>query len=183
MVVFGAEQVQESKLTSRYFDKYVIILNIGAIIAMFAVPSIQTQTNYHYIAYLIAAIVLVAAALLFVLGRKYYIHVVPYDTVITNCIPVLINAFQSWYKYNHNRHSRSIELTPSMSNLSNIHRTRSSEQSLEEEERPLTFLDYARAGNNGKFHDRIVDDVKSLRGALIVFTLLIPYWLIYHQAR
>jgi hypothetical protein len=46
-----------------------------------------------------------------------------------------------------------------------------------------TFLDYAKAMNDGKYIDRIVDDVKSLRGAFAIFILLIPYWLIYDQAR
>jgi len=34
MAVFGAEQIQKSKITSRYFDKYMVAVNIGAIIAL-----------------------------------------------------------------------------------------------------------------------------------------------------
>ena len=51
------------------------------------------------------------------------------------------------------------------------------------DEQPRTFLDFAKAVNHGNFHNRIVDDVKSLRNALVVFTLLIPYWLIYDQVK
>jgi len=45
------------------------------------------------------------------------------------------------------------------------------------------FLDFGKAANDGKFHDRIVDDLNSLRHAIIVFSLLIPYWLIYNEVR
>ena len=51
------------------------------------------------------------------------------------------------------------------------------------DERPHGFLDFAKAKNNGRFIDRIVDDVKSLQKAFIVFALLIPYWLIYNQVK
>ncbi|CAF4454763.1 unnamed protein product, partial [Adineta steineri] len=44
-----------------------------------------------------------------------------------------------------------------------------------------SFLDYAKISNQGKFLDRVVDDIKSLRRIIIVFLLLIPYWLLYFQ--
>jgi len=35
-----------------------------------------------------------------------------------------------------------------------------------------TFLDYAKITNNGKFLDRVVDDVKTLLRVIVVFFLL-----------
>jgi hypothetical protein len=57
------------------------------------------------------------------------------------------------------------------------------EESIRMNERPSTFLDFAKAANHGKFPDRIVDDVNSLRRGIIAFSLLIPYWLIYIQVK
>lgn len=83
--------------------------------------------------------------------------------MITKCVPVTINAFQSWYQYQKRR------------------RSTHSQESFVINERPSTFLDFAKAEYRGHFIGRIVDDVKSLRGAIVVFTLLIPYWLVYDQ--
>ena len=44
-----------------------------------------------------------------------------------------------------------------------------------------SILDFAKAAHRGKFTDRVVNDVKAFRRAVIVFLLLIPYWLIYCQ--
>ncbi|CAF3386932.1 unnamed protein product [Rotaria sp. Silwood1] len=49
-------------------------------------------------------------------------------------------------------------------------------------EQPISFFDYAKGTNNGRFPDRIVDDIKSLRRIIVMFLLLIPYWLIYVQS-
>ena len=176
MAVFGAEQIQESKKSSRYFDKYVIVANIGAIIAMFAVPNIQTEVELFYIAYLVATLLLLIGALLFIIGRKYYLNVKPYDSVLSKCIPVVVNAFQTWYQYKKNTQSIAYR-----SDLSDGSQPLLRKQSITEEVRPLTFLDFAKVAHKGKFLDRVVDDVKSLGNAVVVFFLLIPYWLIYNQ--
>jgi hypothetical protein len=179
MAVFGAEQIQESKLTSRFFDKYVIVVNIGAMIAMFVVPSIQTEAKFYYIAYLIATLLVVLAAILFFIGRRYYISVKVHDSVITQFIPVIINAFQTWYKYKRNK--RSIDYELDSEPISNFSYRLNRRESIKDEEEPRKFLDFAKAAHDGKFIDRIVDDVKAFVNAMIIFILLIPYWLISNQ--
>ncbi len=181
MAVFGAEQIQGLKITSRYFDKYMIAVNIGSIIARLGIPSIQQQ-QYYYIGYTGAAAMLLIAAVIFIIGWQYYIHVKPYDTVVSKCIPVYTNAFQTWRKHKQNKYS--IRRGYLNSTAANADDSLSSEDERERiDEPPSRFLDYAKIVNHGKFHDRIVDDVKSLRNAFIVFGLFIPYWVIYSQAR
>ena len=187
MAVFGAEQIQESRATTRYFDKYYIAVNLGAIIATLTVPLIQTDsddaspTNSYFYGYLSAIIMLLVAMILFVLGRRYYIHTPPYDTVLMTCLPVTINAFRTWRQY-----QRSNSLVDSNSRRAS-NRRRSYRNTISEEEPMLndqpsqSILDFAKAAHRGKFPDRVVNDVKAFRRAVIVFLLLIPYWLIYCQ--
>jgi hypothetical protein len=189
MAVFGAEQIQDSKPASKYFDKYVMAVNIGAMIEIWIIPYIQNKPDAHphdyQTAYLIAVGTLCIAALLFLIGWPYYIHVNLNETVVYNCIPVVINAFQTWRKQKQIQHS--IDQENAISSTSDL---LNASDNLNEEEKPIriehqpsSFLDYAKAANHGKYSDRIVDDVKSLRGAMLVFSLLIPYWLIYNQVK
>ena len=184
MAVFGAEQIQSSKISSRYFDKYMVAVNIGSIVSTIALPYVQTNPIHYFTGYVAAAALLVVAAVLFVAGWRYYIHVEPYETVITKCIPVLINACQTWYKYGESREVDEANLdSASARSLSRRVPSLTQGEPMRMDERPRTFLDFAKAANKGKFSDRIVDDVKSLRSAMLVFALLIPYWLIYDQVR
>lgn len=191
MAVFGAEQTQKSKLTSRYFDKYMIAINVGGIIATVTVRSIyksllsESIGNRYFFPCIVAASILFLAALLFVIGWRYYIHVDPHDTVITNCIPVVINAFHSWRAYKKNNRSTDNQtINSNTSNLFNASHSLSDEhEPVILDQRPSSFLEFGKAAYGGKFPDRIVNDVKSLRGVLVVFTLLIPFWLVYTQVR
>ncbi len=187
MAVFGAEQ-QQSKLTSRYFEKYYMAVNIGATIGTLSIPLIQSSTyslndsNSYFYGYVIAIVMLVGAAVLFIIGRQYYIHVPPYDSVMMIFIPVIINAFQTWRKYHNDRQTGGRNRRDSMlRNLWNNQNTISQDETTINDVERISFLDYANAANNGKFSDRQVDDVRSLRQAIVVFLLLIPYWIIYYQ--
>jgi len=54
------------------------------------------------------------------------------------------------------------------------------EEDDDDEQQFTSFLNYAKLPY-GKYHDRIVDDVKSLRRAFYVFGILIVYWFVYNQ--
>lgn len=186
MTVFGAEQIRELKSISFYADKYMIVVNISDALTIFAIPFIQFNgRNYYFIAYLIAASMLLVSILLFIISCKYSIHVKAYDTVLTNCIPVIINAFQSWRQYKRDKYlidEKHMNCIPT--NFKSIlNHYNEEEESIRMDERPSTFLDFAKAANRGKFPDRIVDDVNALRRGIIAFALLIPYWMIYAQVR
>ncbi len=183
MAVFGAEQSQKSKITVRYFDKYVIAVNIGGVIATLVIPFIGKEIGHHYIGAIVAAAMLVLATILFVIGCRYYIHVKPYDTVITVCIPVVVNACQSLYRYKTNRHSMGRLNSTSMDVMTASGTPIRKEEPTRIDEPSLTFLDFAKIPNHGKFLDRVVDNVKSVSGALAMCIILIPYWLIYDQVK
>ena len=165
IAVFGAEQTRELGITSRFFDKYMIAVNIGAMIAKLVSSLTPESINSisYFTAYLVSASILTGSTLLFVIGLQYYTHVKPYDTIIMKCVPVVVDAFRSWR--DRRKHQRSVDSL----NVGQIEQT------------SIGFLDYAKTINHGRFHEGIVDDVKSLRNAFVVFILLIPYWLVFDQ--
>ncbi|CAF1643963.1 unnamed protein product, partial [Didymodactylos carnosus] len=175
--VFGAEQVQNlgAAETSAYFNKYYAAVNFGGLLAFGVIAYVQQNVDFFY-GYVIPATLLIIAALLFIGAYPLYIHSQPFDSVITLFIPVLINAFRS-----KRQHSREVVQQPQqISADENSVLTQQFDCRLTSTEK-ITFIDYARASKGGKFIDRIVDDVKSLRYIIVVFVLLIPYWLIYFQ--
>ena len=179
MAVFGAEQVREQKSKSRYFDIYYAAINTGGLIAFGGIAYLQLVKGY-FIGYLVPGVLLLLAFVLFLIGYKYYIHIKPYDSVMTHFFPVVINAIQTWRTYYRNGN------TPE--------RIRHPDDAVVETEGDSeiylsfivnrsrwSFLDYARVSYHGKFPDRIVHEIKSLRRIMVVFLLLIPYWLLYVQ--
>ncbi|UJR14008.1 hypothetical protein I4U23_001008 [Adineta vaga] len=181
MAVFGAEQVREQKATTQYFDKYYAAVNIGGLIA-FAFIAYGQQNDSYFIGYVIPAALLIIALVFFLIGYRFCIHVQPYDSVISNLIPVFINAFQTWRKHRRNLQiSKNNRRQNSSTKLLDTPTEYSDQFSLTTSEQSWSFLDYAKVGNNGRFSDRIVNDIKSLRRIIVVFLLLIPYWLLYFQ--
>ena len=166
LITFGADQIHDSIFTSRYFDKFVVIINIANILEELLRIYILSEEHY-FLLYIISVSNLYIAALLFILGWKFYIHIKPYDSVLSNCFPVYKNAFQTWWKYKKNKHSL---------DQNNLRREEIDEQSLK-------IVDFAKVINNGKYLDRIVDDVKSLQKAVITCVLILPYWFIFTQVK
>lgn len=185
MAVFGAEQIKNLRFTSRYFDKYYAAVNIGAIIAILSIPAIQNNTdnqvnpNNYFYGYLIAMFMLIIATILFIIGHRYYIFTPPHDTVIMQFIPVILNAYKNRQEYYKNRQTSTTNHTNSIS----IRPNNDGNQIMAHEERSMSFLDYAKSTNNGACLDRHVNDVKSVQRSTIVFLLLVPYWIIYHQVK
>ena len=166
IAVFGPEQTRELGTTSRFFDKYMIAVNIGAMIATLVTLLTQgfiQDSHYCFIAYLVSVIMLGSSGLFLIFGLRYYTHVKPYDTIITKCIPITVDAFRSWRE--HKRCQRSAD---------DVIEGQNSQQS-------IGFFDFAKTIHHGRFQEGIVDDVKSLRSAFVVFILLIPYWIVYNQ--
>ena len=126
---------------------------------------------------------LFVAIILFFISCHYAIHVRPYDSALTKTIPVIINAFQSWRHYKRRKsiveekHARDSPTT--FKTILNHYNE--DEDDIRMNERPESFLDFAKAANRGKYPDRVVNDVKSLRRGIFAFFLLFPYWLIYIQ--
>lgn len=183
----GGDQIQEFRRTSRYIDKFVAVINLASIFETLAETYISHAENY-LVFYIFALSMVSIGAILFFIGWRYYIHVVPYESVVTNCIPVIINAFRTWRKYTQNTHyaggsetnsteRNSVERTNSFANNEEI------EESIRVGEKPSSFFDYAKSNNHGKFQGWIVNDVKILRNALLIFLLVFPYRFIFYQVR
>ncbi|CAF4119330.1 unnamed protein product, partial [Rotaria magnacalcarata] len=182
MAIFGAEQIQEEKFTTRYFYKYYIAVNTGCFLAFGIIAYVQQNKSY-FIGYVISTILLAVTFVIFVAGYRCYIHIKPYDSVITNFFPILINAFQT--KWKHQRCARE-KLNKRRALKQSIYSSDDENENHDDsvsdtDEQQISFFDYAKADHDGRYSDRIVDDVKSLRPIIAMFLLLIPYWLIYVQ--
>jgi peptide/histidine transporter 3/4 len=183
MALFGAEQIREQKTTRQYFDKYYAAVNTGGLIA-FGFIAYEQQNYSYFIGYIIPTGLLIIALIFFLIGYKFYIHIQSIDSVISNFIPVMINAFQTWKKYRQNEEEEDDVINRRSSDHSRLleDENRHTDRSLLITNGKLgSILDYAKITNHGKFLDRIVDDIKSLRRIIVVFLLLIPYWLVYIQ--
>ncbi|CAF1193166.1 unnamed protein product [Rotaria sordida] len=163
MAVFGAEQIREQRATRKYFDKYYAAINTGGLIA-FAFIAYAQQNNSYFIGYIVPTVLLIIALILFLIGYKFYIHIQPHDSVISNFIPVFINAFQTWRKHQQNKQTLITSRRPSNSSTLSSYQIENSDQlSSTTSNQSWSFLDYAKIPNQGRFIDRIVDDIKSLR--------------------
>jgi peptide/histidine transporter 3/4 len=180
MAVFGAEQVRDTRSRTRYFDIYYAAVNTGGLLAFGAIAYLQINKDY-FIGYLVPGVLLIVAFILFVIGYKYYIHTKPYDSVLTEFLPVVINAFQSWRNHRRNRREVVDEVEPHRRETVVETEGDSNDYLSFTVTRPWSFFDYAKVENNGRFSERIVNDIKSLRRIIVVFLLLIPYWLLYVQ--
>lgn len=181
LVVFGADQIQQSKITSRYFDLCVIAMNIGSIVET-SLDDLIPQDKYRpFRMILIATSLLSASYVLFLVGWRYYYFAETFDSVLYYCFPVIKNAYETKRRYKKKRYRLALDSSFTTISQSNV------EQEIEEimrtNRRKPNFLDMARVSNRGKYRDAIVDDVKSLRTAFILFILIFPYKIIFAQVR
>ena len=192
LVIFGAEQNQDqdSRPTSRYFEKYVLVANVGSAVAILIVPYVQTilPHNEYYILYIVVIAILLLAVVLFWIGWRYYLHVPTKDSVIFYLKPVLSSACRSWYAFKKQQRTKNRRPTAEghvpetqMRRLNTFANDDELEESLARREKLPSVLDYARSQNGGKCLGRHVNEVKALRSALLVFMLLLPFWLIENQ--
>ena len=181
MAVLGAEQIRDQKATTQYFAQYYTAVNLGSFLAYGIIAYVQQNRSYH-VGYLISIGLLAFTLVLFLAGYKCYIPIKPHDSVVTNFLPVMINAFRSWrtrpqltrnIHRNHRFSRKALRASDQLDTSENL--------TFGDNEQSRSFLDYAKVEYNGRFPDRVVDDIKALRRIIIMFILLIPYWLLYVQ--
>ncbi|XP_070572643.1 solute carrier family 15 member 4-like [Ptychodera flava] len=159
---FGADQVKHEgpELTRAFFNWYYWSINLGSLIALGLVAYIQQNINF-YIGFLIPAVAVILAFLVFVVGRCCYLVKKPAGSVLTNTFRIICTAFRNRKRrrdYLHDRGEHPFDVTP-----------------------PPGFLDMAKIRYGGCFHESSVEDVKSLSKVIPVFLALIPYWMVYFQ--
>jgi len=178
LIVFGADQIQESKVTSQYINKCVAAIYLADVFDDLIILYMSDGPHFYFYMYIIGIYMLFIAAVLFLVGWKYYMHVKPYNSVISNCFPVIFNAFRTWRQYKKEHIVHNLNASDNF-----INEEEEEEQRIRTDNRRSTFLDFAKVANNGNFQDEIVDDVKSLQNALILFMLVAPYGSIRFQVR
>lgn len=182
LIIFGADQIKKSKITSRYFDFCVIAFNIGALVEIL-MDDLVTQdcSKRYFIIFFIGTCLLCACYLLFLIGWRYYYIVKPHDSVLYHCIPVIKNAYATKRRYKKRRYRLNLE--SSFTTISHTNVEQEIEEIMTTDRRKPNFLDMARESNRGKYRDAIVDDVKSFRIGIILFILIFPYKVIFIQVR
>ena len=180
LIIFGADQIRDSITTSTYFDKCVVVVHLSVIIEILAAVYIP-QTADLFLYFLFENLMLLLAIVSFLVGWRWYIHVTPYDSVLSNVIPVVSNALQTWRQVR--RHTITSPLEEFNASNSFTSEEGRGEVPINTEKRLSTFLDFAKVVNHGKFPERVVDDVKLFRGALVILILVLPYRLVYNQVK
>lgn len=180
--VFGAEQVRKKESTTRYFDFYYAAVNIGALVAYGAIAYIQLNMGY-FDGYMIATGLLVLSVLFYLMGYRFYYKVDPHKSVVSICIPMIINAIRTWYIVrNEQRRINKFNQSSNSQTISSSDRGDDSESLVYHlPGRSWSILDYAKVNNRGNFTEHEVEDVKGLGRVIGIFALLIPYWLLYFQ--
>lgn len=178
--------MQNAKLASHIFEKFVAISYFAALLYNLGGTYILDPQGNHYIFYVFGLGMLFLSIFLFAIGWRYYIHIKPYDSVIINCIPVYKNAVQTWLQSKKSEENTRIRCVNGPV-LETMHSgdgfaTETIEESITSDERPSVLLDHAKVVHNGRFLDRVVEDVKLLQSALVIFFIFVlPYRVISNQ--
>lgn len=166
---FGAEQVKYGGTDSlrRFFNWYYWCVNIGSLLGVGALSYVALDMPNGFLrAFSGTCGCLVVALLLFSMGRPYYLVHRPSGSVLMNILCILKEAVSGRC---HLRRETSIQGSPLIERRS---------------QRPVTspsWLDYAKIRYGGSHHDAAVEDVKRLGIVLLLFTSLLPYWLVFFQ--
>lgn len=182
MIAFGADQIQNSKFTSNYIDKLIVIFNCAAIletIVNIAIPSDDNNRQYYLEFFSVGSTFLFIGGLIFFLGQRYYYHIQSSESVISNYIPVYKYAFRKWLQA---RKTKNKQLPKENSlNASEFSISDEPTESFVKDYQHRSFLDYADRAHNGIFEDWIVADVKLFQNALIIVILILPYWFVIYN--
>ncbi|CAH1232631.1 SLC15A4 [Branchiostoma lanceolatum] len=161
---FGADQVKDEgpEVMRMFFNWFYWSINAGVLLSLGAVAFIQQNMGFFY-GFLIPAVSLGVALILFVLGHPAYVCRAPSGSVLTNVFRIIMEACRSRRRRRRN-YSQPSDIDTVVDPLPNP-----------------TWLDMAKVRYGGSFHESSVEDVKSLGKILPVFIVLIPYWMVYFQ--
>ncbi|XP_035691080.1 solute carrier family 15 member 4-like [Branchiostoma floridae] len=161
---FGADQVKDEgpEVMRMFFNWFYWSINAGVLLSLGAVAFIQQNMGFFY-GFLIPAVSLGVALILFVLGQPAYVCRSPSGSVLTNVFRIILEACRSRRRRRRN-YSQPSDIDTVVDPLPNP-----------------TWLDMAKVRYGGSFHESNVEDVKSLGKILPVFIVLIPYWMVYFQ--
>ncbi|XP_013381601.1 solute carrier family 15 member 4-like [Lingula anatina] len=168
---FGAEQVRRdgAEVMRTFFNWYYWCVNIGAFLSLTIIAYVQQNIDF-FRGYLIPLVCLGVSFLLFVIGTPAYIRRPATGSVLTNIFKIIGEAFR-------NRRNRKV-IDGQLPFHSEEH---VDSADLSHSSKPTDCLDYAKVRFGGSYHESMVDDVKALGKIMMVFSALIPYWMVYFQ--
>ena len=150
----GADQL-ESKgavVVQRFFDWFYWFIQLGSCLAYTIVVKVQQDVSFFY-GYLITALSMFLAIILFVRGRKSYIVHPHNESHLTDTCRILCQGIKK-LRFKGSSH-------PSAGH----------------------WLDKTKATNGGSYKEYQVDDVKTVLRVVPIFLTFIIYWTIYGQVR
>ncbi|XP_046386168.1 solute carrier family 15 member 4-like [Ischnura elegans] len=169
---FGAEQVRHGGPESmrKFFNWYYWCINVGSVIGVGALSFVEQElSNGFFWAFLSATICLFIALVCFCLARPYYLIHRPTGSLLTNIVRIIFEGIAGRF-----RQRRSIQSSPIFA-FPRQRRSRTQPRA------SPSWLDYAKIRYGGSHHDSAVEDVKRLGAIVILFTCLLPYWLVFFQ--
>ena len=141
----GGEAVVE-----RFFDWFYWFIQIGGLIAYTAVVYVQQEIAFFY-GYLIAALSMLLAIMIFMSGRNHYLTHPPQGSAVSQTVKIICQG------------------------LKKIRCRRGDDKP------SITWLDRTKISEGGDFPDSEVEDVKTLLPIFPVFLTFIFYWTIFGQ--
>ena len=167
----GADQLQSANCTQqqidRYFNYFYMSINVGAIVAYTLVAYICQNVSFT-LGYAIPAVSIMLACLVFVAGRKQYVHVPPSGSMLSLLFGIMYYSFT--LRHNRHNHNQSID-----SYDSDMH------DHIDQTPQQSHFTDVCRRSQGGPYTDEQVQDIQYLFRLMPFIALFILYWGIYAQ--
>ena len=148
----GADQIENEGpiIVQRFFDWFYWFIQLGSFLAYTAVVTVQQEASFFY-GYVITALSMLLAIMLFISGRKYYIIHPHKGSYLADTLKIIWEG------------------------LKKMHCT------CRAAEGEVHWLDRAKQSLGGTYQGQRVEDVKSVLRIVPIFLTFILYWTIYGQ--
>ncbi|EDV27429.1 uncharacterized protein TRIADDRAFT_12575, partial [Trichoplax adhaerens] len=152
---FGADQLKDSGplLIQRFFSWFYFFINVGSLVSFTAVAYIQQNVSFFY-GYMIPAISMALAIIIFISARSYYVVRSPKGSLLIDAVRMMWQGLR-------------VKLCCRNAGARNG--------------RITSIFDYAKQENGGSFESSQVEKIKPLGRVIPVFILIILYWTVYFQ--
>lgn len=176
VAAFGAEQLRTTNAAalSTYFLFFYFCINAGSVLSTLLMPVIRSEFSFS-VAFVIPAVLLFIALVIFTIGRKWYIIHPPQGSVLTKMVKVICAA---------RREKKAVAASGAPVDLTPLINTRRKRRHLEDgvlsAPRPDTephWLDFAKRSR--PVGD--VEDTKKIWSLLPIFAALPIFWTLFDQ--
>lgn len=149
----GADQIENEGpvIVQRFFNWFYWFIQLGSFLAYTAVVTVQQEASFFY-GYVITALSMFLAIMLFISGRKYYIIHPHKGSYLTDTLKIIWEGLKK------------IRCRAGEGELPVFH-----------------WLDRAKQSLGGTYQGQQVEDVKSVLRIVPIFLTFILYWTIYGQ--